>query len=113
MKYFILSSLFIQVLTTSLYADDGALLFNGNCVTCHNATQEQSAPSMKVIRERYLLAFSKKKEFVHYMAAFIVHPREDISIMSDKIKKYEIMPTLGYEKSVAQEIASYVYETKF
>jgi len=96
-----------------LSAKNGALLFHGNCTTCHYTTEAKSAPSMQEIQKRYLLAFPNQQEFVKYMAAFIVRPNEDISIMGDKIKKYNIMPILGYEESVAKEIASYIYKTKF
>jgi len=103
----------IIVVVSSIYADDGALLFNGNCVTCHHSNKSISAPSMKEVKEHYLLAFSEKKEFVKYMSLFIVKPDVNISIMIDKVQKYEIMPILGYEDSVAREIASYIFETDF
>jgi cytochrome c551/c552 len=102
-----------QFFTTGLFANDGALLFNGNCVTCHYTTEAISAPSMKEVRVRYLSAFSQKDDFVKYMSLFIVKPDENISIMRDKVQKYKIMPILGYEESVAREIAAYIFETNF
>jgi cytochrome c551/c552 len=96
-----------------LVADDGALLFNGNCITCHHPQKSISAPSMQEVRSRYQLAFSTKEEFVHYMTAFVINPSEEQSIMQDMIEKYELMPILGYEESVIEDIASYIYGEDF
>jgi len=103
----------IVVIVGSIFADDGALLFNGNCVTCHHTKKSISAPSMKEVKERYSLAFSEKREFVKYMSLFVIKPDVNISIMRDKVQEYEIMPILGYEESVAREISSYIFETDF
>ena len=105
--------LFLLFFPFLVFADDGALLFHGNCITCHNETQSISAPSMREIRQNYLEVFSDKEDFVKYMSQFITTPDEELSIMKDKIKKYKLMPLLGYEKSVAQEISAYVYEKEF
>jgi cytochrome c551/c552 len=101
------------VFVLNLFGGDGALLFHGNCVTCHNKTKAISAPSMSEIRQRYLIAFTKKEDFVKYMTNFVIKPDKDISIMRDKIQKYKLMPLLGYEKSVINDIASYIYKTDF
>jgi len=96
-----------------LFSNDGALLFNGNCVTCHNEVKEISAPSMRDVRNRYISAFSDKKNFVKYISGFVISPSQEKSIMQDKILKYKLMPLLGYEKSVINEVASYIYDTEF
>ena len=96
-----------------LSSEDGALLFDGNCVTCHHKTKAISAPSMREVKSQYKSVFSEKKDFVHYMSAFIVDPTLEHSVMDDKVKKYKLMPLLGYEKSVAEEISTYIYDTDF
>jgi len=50
-----------------LFASDemGALLFHGNCVTCHFELEEKSAPAMIEVRRRYKEAFPMKKDFVN------------------------------------------------
>ena len=105
--------IFLLLLPLYLFCDNGSLLFHGNCITCHNETKAISAPSMKEVRERYLNAFSNKKDFINYMVAFAISPNEDSSIMQDKIKKYKLMPLLGYEESTLQEISDYIYKTNF
>ena len=93
-------------------ADDGALLFNGNCATCHHIKNTSSAPSIHEIRQRYLQAFPNKKDFVNYMSKFVLKPSNQTSLMNDKIEKYGLMPQLIFEKKSVQSIASYIYKGK-
>ncbi len=95
---------------TTWGADDGALLFNGNCATCHHLEKASSAPTIYEIRKRYIQAFPNKKDFVHYMSEFVLNPSSEKSLMLDKIQKYGVMPQLAYERDVVQEITSYIYD---
>ena len=91
----------------------GGLLFDGNCVTCHYKLENRSAPAMIEVRRRYKKAFPIKKDFVKYLSEWVKNPSAQKSIMQDAIAKYELMPQLGYEKEVLQEIAAYIYDTDF
>ncbi len=104
----------ILLFSTSLgYADSyGRLLLYGNCITCHHETKNISAPSLKMIKQRYHEAFGEKKEFVNYMVNWVYKPFHEGSIMQDMIEKYEIMPELGYDKDTLEKIATYLYESK-
>ena len=90
-------------------ADDGVLLFNGNCATCHHLEKASSAPTIYEVRQRYLQAFPNKKDFIRYMSEFVLKPSSKKSLMHDQIKKYGVMPQLAYEKDVIEEIANYIY----
>ena len=107
--------LLLCILTVlELNADSlGSLLFHGNCITCHHETKSISAPSMLSVRENYLRAFPKKKDFVAYMSKFVTHPNAEDSIMLESIKKYKLMPLLGYEITTIEDIAAYIYDTDF
>ena len=91
----------------------GSLLFHGNCITCHFETKDDSAPSIMRVRENYLRAFPNKKDFVDYMSKWVSHPNAEGSLMLDAIKKYELMPLLGYEESTLKIITAYIYDTDF
>ncbi len=110
LKLFTLSLLFASSLSA---ADMRSLLFHGNCITCHDEHKSISAPSIDEIKENYLRAFPRKREFVAYMSRWVVNPNTDTSIMQDAIKKYELMPELGFDESTTRDIASYIYETDF
>ena len=91
-------------------ADDGALLFNGNCATCHHLQKASSAPTIYEVRQRYLQAFPDKKDFINYMSDFVLNPSSKKSLMHDKIENYGLMPQLAFEKESVRSIASYIYE---
>ncbi len=97
---------------TTWGADDGALLFNGNCATCHHLHKASSAPTIYEVRQRYLQAFPDKKDFVNYMSEFVSKPSSEKSLMHDQIQKYGVMPQLAYERDVIEEIAKYIYKGK-
>jgi len=105
--------LLILLLTNISAATYGELLFNGNCITCHFKTKSVSAPSIKEVKENYINAFPKEKDFVEYMTTWILKPNTKTSIMQDSIEKFELMPELGYEKYTLEEIAKYIYRTNF
>lgn len=112
LKYLIVASIFIY--SSQLSADSiGSLLFHGNCITCHAEHKSISAPSISIVKNNYLKAFSKKEDFVAYMAEWVEHPNLEGSIMLDAIEKYELMPELGYDRSTLEIIATYIYETDF
>ena len=90
----------------------GALLFNGNCATCHHIEKARSAPTILEVRKRYLNAFKDKKSFVDYMTKWVLQPKRETSLMIDKIVQYGLMPHLAYEKETVKEIAEYIYEGK-
>ena len=64
----------------------GALLFNGNCATCHHTDKARSAPTVFEIRKQYLNAFRDKKTFVEYMTKWVLQPNRATSLMEDKIE---------------------------
>jgi len=101
------------IYTPLCFASYSALLFNGNCVTCHKVNQSISAPSVIELQKNYKRAFPQKKDFIKYMSQWVLKPNKRTSIMQDSINKYKLMPELGYQKEVLEEIATYLYETDF
>lgn len=110
MKRLLVVLLFISNLTADNFK---SLLFSGNCVTCHLENESNSAPSVIEFKERYKSAFPNKKEFVDYMSTWVQYPKKETSLMDDAIKKYELMPELGFDLETLREISEYIYETDF
>lgn len=104
---------FIIILNIQLFGSYPSLLFSGNCETCHKIDESISAPSIIMVQERYKQAFSNKDEFIKYMSEWVYSPDAKTSLMHDQIEKYEIMPTIVYDKKTLEEIAKYIYETDF
>ena len=104
---------FCTFITLCASDEMGALLFHGNCVTCHYELESKSAPAIIEVRRRYKEAFPIKKDFVKYLSDWVHNPSSKKSIMQDAIKKYDLMPQLAYEKDVLEDIAAYIYDTDF
>ena len=109
MKKVILSLL----LLLNMYAAPmGELMFNGNCLTCHAIDKANSAPSIKEIRHVYLQRFTTEEAFIAFMIPWIQKPNATTALMPEAIKKYALMPELGYDAETLKEIASYLYHLK-
>ncbi len=108
-KYLLFASLFTQ----SLHAAYAPLLLHGNCTTCHKISENKTAPSIIQIKENYYRAYPLKKDFIKYMSVWVKNPKEETSIMFDSIEKFGIMPNLAYDLNTLEEIAEYIYITKF
>ena len=101
-------------LVVALNADNmSSLLFNGNCLTCHDETKTISAPSVVEFKKIYTDAFATKEEFVSYMSEWVLNPCAKTSLMQDSIKKHGLMPYLGYDLQTLRDISTYIYETDF
>ena len=99
---------------TSLYATNyDALLFQGNCTTCHFDNRALSAPSMQEIKKHYISAFPQKNDFVDYMSKWVKVPDEKSTLMHESVEKYGLMPELAYDLDALKSIAGYIYETDF
>ncbi len=110
MKFFTI----LHITSYFLFAEGlGELLFNGNCQTCHFKTKSISAPSIKIVQQRYKNAFKTEKQFVKYMTNFVLKPNSNISLMHDMIDKYELMPEMVFEQDVVEDISKYIYNEHF
>ncbi|MEA3497546.1 MAG: cytochrome C [Campylobacterota bacterium] len=105
--------LIIVSITNSYSSNYNELLFNGNCVTCHFKNKAVSAPSVEEFKQRYIAAFPLKEDFVLYMSTWVQYPKVETSLMDDAIKKYELMPELGFDLDSLKKISEYIYETDF
>ena len=102
------------LLTLQLHATNyDALLFHGNCTTCHFENKAVSAPSVVAFRARYISVFPQKKDFVDYMTTWIVQPREETALMPDAIEKHGLMPEMAFDSETLKTISAYIYDTNF
>ena len=107
-------SVFLSLVITGIYADEnGALLFGGNCATCHLQSRTLSAPSIFEIQTRYKSIFADKEAFVLWMSTWIAKPDAITSLMPEAVKKHGLMPELGYDTQALQDISAYIYENNF
>jgi cytochrome c551/c552 len=106
--------LIFTISSVTLFAANlGETLFNGNCTSCHNIITPNSAPSIQEIKQYYTKAFPQKDAFVLFMSEWVSSPDTKTAIMPHAIKKYGLMPELGYDKDTLTEISKYIFETNF
>lgn len=105
--------LFVVLYHFSFASSYSQLLFNGNCITCHEISTAKSAPSIIEIQTVYKNAFPQKRQFINYMANWVLFPNKESSLMQPAIEKYGLMPHLAYDKKVLKEIAAFLYEHSF
>jgi cytochrome c551/c552 len=104
-------SILIILIVSSTFAEGlGNLFFEGNCIGCHERTKALSAPSALQITRAYKETYPQKEVFIQKMSRWILNPEAKTALMQEAIEKYELMPTIPYEKYTLQEIASYLYE---
>ena len=109
LRYILLIFTFSFVLNAT---DFKALLFNGNCTTCHFINKAVSAPSMKEVQKVYKNAFPNKSDFISYMANWVKEPNKKGSLMHNAIDKYELMPEMVFDQETLYDIAEYIYDMR-
>jgi cytochrome c551/c552 len=91
----------------------GETLFQGNCLTCHDDTKTISAPAIKEVQARYKQTFETKESFSAFMVAWVSAPNAQTALMPQAVKKYGLMPLLGYDQESLEAIAAFLYEKHF
>ena len=102
--------LLATLLFNFLSADDGKLLFYGNCIACHGELGKPSAPHLAEVKGYYLMKYPKKEDFVENLAKWVFKPNEESALLPDAIKKYKLMPYISIDLDTLTQIATYIYE---
>ena len=102
--------LLATLLFNFLSADDGKLLFYGNCIACHGELGKPSAPHLAEVKGYYMMKYPKKEDFVENLAKWVFKPNEESALLIDAIKKYKLMPYLSIDLDTLTQIATYIYE---
>lgn len=92
----------------------GFKLFANGCASCHNpdlGVEVRIAPSLKEIKNAYMLNNHTLKDFQEAMVQFMNKPSIEMSLMPKAVEKYGVMPKMDYSKEQIILIASYLYQT--
>ncbi|MCF6243244.1 MAG: hypothetical protein L3J74_18145 [Bacteroidales bacterium] len=94
-------------------------LMQQKCFICHmekpNPDKKTSmiAPPMMRVQEHYKPAHQTKEEFVKAVVSFVSNPNENDVLMPGAVRKFNLMPNLGYSKEDIQLIAETLYDADF
>jgi len=94
-------------------------LMKQKCMICHfekpsfENKGKMTAPPLLRIKEHYLPSFPKKEDFINAILDFSKNPTEEKVMMPGSVKKFNLMPKLGYTDEDLKIIAEFIYETDF
>lgn len=92
---------------------EGLALMKSYCFSCHNPTaaeDDRLAPPMFAVKRHYSGGTMKKEDFVQAIVDFVNDPSNDNSKMPGAVKKFGIMPKMGYDEEDVRKIAAYMYD---
>lgn len=97
----------------SIASDTGDVLFEKLCMSCHAIKgKPKVAPPIFGVINHVKGAYPNREEFVQRVVGWVKEPSADKSLMPGAIKKFGVMPKLGFADSDVRLIAEYLYEEK-
>jgi hypothetical protein len=101
------------------YSIKGYQLMQQKCFVCHMEKPDPSnkasmiAPPMMMVQKHYKPTYKNKDEFVNAIAAFVSNPDEKKALMPGAVRKFNLMPNLGYDKDEIKLIAETLFDIDF
>jgi mono/diheme cytochrome c family protein len=93
--------------------EDGLVLLEQNCYSCHSPKAEQSnrlAPPMMAVKKHYYDAKITESEFIAKIADFVMDPSAGNSKMPGAKNRFGLMPKLEISRDNIEKIAKYIYK---
>jgi len=118
LKEILLTIGMVSAVTPTLYAQDGATLFEAKCATCHTATRPSNmstlvAPPVMGVMRHVKMAYNTKEKAVKFVTEYALNPQMSKAVcMPQKIKRFGLMPSQkgNVTKEELQTIASWMYD---
>ena len=100
--------------SSSVFAvENGSELFDRLCAICHvKQGQPTNAPPVFAVRNHMMRAYPNRQEFVQRIVNWVEEPNADYALMPGAIRKFGLMPKLGYPENDVRLIAEYLYDGK-
>ncbi len=86
--------------------------FESLCLACHNATatkNDRIAPPMVAITEHYISDETSLDEFIQQVTDYVNDPTEEKSKMPGAVRKFGLMPKMGYSSEQLNSVATYLF----
>ena len=91
----------------------GFQLLQSNCFNCHNPEAElddRVAPPMFAVKSHY--ADLSEEDFKKAMVDFLKAPAVEATRMPGAVKRFGLMPIMGFDDAEIEAVATYLYHTK-
>ncbi len=107
-----------MLLSPSVYAEEGATLFEAKCAACHVTTRPSDkstlvAPPVMGVMRHVKMTYGTKEEAVKFVTEYALNPQASKAVcMPQKIKRFGLMPSQkgNVSKEELQTIASWMYD---
>ena len=90
----------------------GEKYFETLCLTCHDASTTENdrvAPPMVAITEHYIGNETSLDDFIQQVTEYVNHPTKENSQMPGAVRRFGLMPKMGYSTAQIYAVASYLY----
>jgi len=106
------------LVTPTLYAQDGASLFEAKCAACHQTTRPSDmstlvAPPVMGVMRHVKMRYGTKENAVAFIMSYALHPEKSKAVcMPQKIQRFGLMPSQkgNVSKEELRTIASWMYD---
>ncbi|MDB3869974.1 cytochrome c [Candidatus Thioglobus sp.] len=98
-------------LMSNVFASDGKELYGQLCAGCHmpNASVKIAPPIFAVV-DHVRQAYPKREDFIAQIIEWVEEPKAEVALMPGAIRKFNLMPKLGYSQNDVEEIAEYLFD---
>jgi len=100
--------------SNSVFAtENGSELFDKLCAICHvKQGQPTIAPPVFGMVNHVRRAYPNREQFVERIINWVNEPKAEDALMRGAIRKFGLMPKLGYSENDVRLIAEYLYDGK-
>ena len=98
-------------LMNNVFASDGKELYGQLCASCHtpNASVKIAPPIFAVV-DHVRQAYPQRENFIAQIIEWVEEPKAEVALMPGAIRKFNLMPKLGYSQNDVEEIAEYLFD---
>ena len=104
----VIASVFLM---SNVSAGDGEELYGQLCASCHtpNASVKIAPPIFAVV-DHVRQAYPQRDDFISQVVEWVDEPKAEVALMPGAIRKFNLMPKLGYSQSDVEKIAAYLFD---
>jgi len=98
--------------TITASSSEGYKLMEQKCFICHFAKPDPTkrnsmiAPPMIRVQQHYKPTYPKKEDFINAITAWVKNPIKENTLMPGAVRKFDVMPHLGYGDNEIKQISN-------
>ncbi len=112
MKIAVIAAILLAAASTSLSANGtGKALFEKLCASCHASEgMPTNAPPMFAVINHVKGTYPDREEFIERIVDWVWEPDASQTLMPGAVRRFGVMPKLGYDSEQVRMIAEYLYD---